>query len=297
MTRETRIGLLVGLAFIVMFGLVLSELTGPNDAAQTPPRQLTEAVTEGWSPIIELPVEPEIAAAAPQPHYAAAGAGQIVPADEAPAVVVSSLVAPRDASPSETVHALLHQPAPAAPAPAGLPAPVAAASPGGEAPRVYTVAPGDSLAKIARAVYGPQHEGEYRRIYEANRNVLSDESVVQVGQELVIPPLNDAPQVAACRPARPAAPSDRRGYREMDLQQLQSHFLAARNEPARQVRQERKPSGRVYVVQANDNLSKIARRFLNSNSREAVMKIYNANRDKLTSPNIVPVGVTLKIPT
>ena len=36
MTRETRIGLLVGLMFIVLFGLVLSELTGTTSAPAKP---------------------------------------------------------------------------------------------------------------------------------------------------------------------------------------------------------------------------------------------------------------------
>ena len=36
MTKETRIGLLVGLLFIVMFGLVLSELAGTSTIPPTP---------------------------------------------------------------------------------------------------------------------------------------------------------------------------------------------------------------------------------------------------------------------
>jgi len=282
MTRETRIGLLVGLAFIVMFGLVLSELTGTNEPAASPPQaRLDEVMTEGWSPIISEPVEVEpadiIVSEAPVDREAMLGE----------ATIVSSLVGPAPSPASEIVQTRM-QDRQAIPAPA-----VAMAAP---PQQTYTVAPGDSLAKIARTVYGPAHEGEYRRIFEANRGVLSDESIVQVGQELLIPPLEDAPQVAAAsRQVRQAAPQP---YREMDAEQLEAYFLAARDEPAAPARvvTQRAPSGRVYVVKSNDNLTKIARRLLNDGSRDAVMKIYNANRDKLSSPNVLPVGVELRIP-
>lgn len=49
----------------------------------------------------------------------------------------------------------------------------------------YTVAAGDSLSKIAKQFYG--NANQYNKIFEANRNVLSDPNMVKVGQELVIP--------------------------------------------------------------------------------------------------------------
>ena len=51
--------------------------------------------------------------------------------------------------------------------------------------KTYTVAAGDSLSKIAKQFYG--NVNQYMKIYDANRNVLSDPNVVKVGQELVIP--------------------------------------------------------------------------------------------------------------
>lgn len=51
--------------------------------------------------------------------------------------------------------------------------------------KTYTVAAGDSLSKIAKQFYG--NANQYTKIFEANRNVLSDPNVVKVGQELVIP--------------------------------------------------------------------------------------------------------------
>jgi nucleoid-associated protein YgaU len=51
--------------------------------------------------------------------------------------------------------------------------------------RTYTVKSGDSLSKIAKEHYG--NAGDYMKIFEANRDKLSDPNKIQPGQELVIP--------------------------------------------------------------------------------------------------------------
>jgi nucleoid-associated protein YgaU len=64
----------------------------------------------------------------------------------------------------------------------------AAAAAGGapsSAPRTYTVQPGDSLSKISKQFYGDANK--YMKIFEANKDKLSDPDKVRAGQELVIP--------------------------------------------------------------------------------------------------------------
>jgi len=51
--------------------------------------------------------------------------------------------------------------------------------------KTYTVAAGDSLSKIAKNVYG--NAGQYMKIFEANKDKLTDPDKIKVGQELVIP--------------------------------------------------------------------------------------------------------------
>lgn len=51
--------------------------------------------------------------------------------------------------------------------------------------QTYTVAAGDSLSKIAKHFYG--NANEYMKIFEANKDKLSDPNTIKVGQELVIP--------------------------------------------------------------------------------------------------------------
>ena len=67
-------------------------------------------------------------------------------------------------------------------------APAAAPSAGGQQAKqqqTYTVKSGDTLSKIAQQYYGSANQ--YMRIFEANRDQLSDPDKIQVGQTLVIP--------------------------------------------------------------------------------------------------------------
>jgi nucleoid-associated protein YgaU len=51
--------------------------------------------------------------------------------------------------------------------------------------RTYTVAAGDSLSKISKHFYGEANH--WRRIYEANRDVLDNPDLIYPGQVLKIP--------------------------------------------------------------------------------------------------------------
>jgi len=51
--------------------------------------------------------------------------------------------------------------------------------------RMYTVKPGDTLSKISKEFYGSANE--YIKIFNANRDQLSDPDKIKVGQELKIP--------------------------------------------------------------------------------------------------------------
>jgi len=49
----------------------------------------------------------------------------------------------------------------------------------------YTVQPGDTLSAIAKRVYGDA--GQYMKIFNANKDKLTDPDKIKAGQELVIP--------------------------------------------------------------------------------------------------------------
>lgn len=56
---------------------------------------------------------------------------------------------------------------------------------GGQSARTYMVQPGDSLSKISKQFYG--NASQYTRIFEANRDQLSNPNEIKPGQRLVIP--------------------------------------------------------------------------------------------------------------
>jgi nucleoid-associated protein YgaU len=70
-------------------------------------------------------------------------------------------------------------------APAAAAAAAAGGAPSTPAARTYTVQPGDSLSKISKQFYGDANK--YMKIFEANKDKLSDPDKVRAGQELVIP--------------------------------------------------------------------------------------------------------------
>ena len=54
-----------------------------------------------------------------------------------------------------------------------------------ESVREYTIERGDSLSKIAKKFYG--NAGDWKKIYEANKNVIADPDLIQPGWKLKIP--------------------------------------------------------------------------------------------------------------
>ena len=65
------------------------------------------------------------------------------------------------------------------------PEPVSQAEPMDTSPQHYTVKKGDTLYKISKNVYG---EGKHwKAIYQANKNVISNPSALQLGWILKLP--------------------------------------------------------------------------------------------------------------
>jgi nucleoid-associated protein YgaU len=58
-------------------------------------------------------------------------------------------------------------------------------APAKPAARTYTVVKGDTLSKIAKSMYGDANK--WRKIYEANTDILKDPDVIRPGQVLKIP--------------------------------------------------------------------------------------------------------------
>jgi nucleoid-associated protein YgaU len=70
-------------------------------------------------------------------------------------------------------------------APAAAAAAAAAGASSTPAARSYTVQPGDNLSKISKQFYGDANN--YMKIFEANKDKLTDPDKVRAGMDLLIP--------------------------------------------------------------------------------------------------------------
>jgi nucleoid-associated protein YgaU len=129
-------------------------------------------------------------------------------------------------------------------------------------PTSYTVKSGDSLAKIARTLYGD--EGMVDAIVKANPGL--DKDKIFVGQALKLPATGAAapgvPNAPAADPAPPATPPTAKK--------------------------------RTYTIKSGDNLIKISKQFYGNVSM--VKKIYEKNRKVQKSMDHCPAGVTIELP-
>lgn len=318
MTRETKIGLLVGLAFIIVIGILLSDhLSINNESTQASLTQVGANVRQGAAvpnaavaiPVpSQVPVAPQLPLPTSQelaPRPETTSIVRITPPEQSPIVVRQApQVNPQvtEAAELSNYASVTPAPEPTAPIVTMLPTPAPTAEPAvmlaestgvpveltqlamqnGEqlvpistnpepAPtrlavtqtRRYTVASGDTLSKIALKFYGVDSRANRERIINANPALKANPNLLVIGQSYNVPELENSPVVP------PAAET--------------------RAEPAPV-----KSSDKVYVVQANDSLWKIAARQLGDGNQWK--KIAELNRDVLDGGENVRAGMKLKMP-
>ena len=153
---------------------------------------------------------------------------------------------------------------------------------------VYTVADGDTWAGLAQRFY---QDGRFtRNLHLANEDLVE----LEPGTEILVP-IYDFLQEAGIRPGLPETAS-------ADASEP-APIAAARLDAGEVGRTANGPSGlggkgealvQEYVVQDGDNLSGISLAVYGTGSRWK--EIFDANRDKLESPDWLQVGMKLKIP-
>ncbi len=168
--------------------------------------------------------------------------------------------------------------------------------------KVYVVGEGESLASIAKKVYGAEEGNRVRnvrRIYEANKDILKSVDAVGAGQKLVIPPA--LPPL----PPQPPKPEDvlsQALFEKVDAMGkppvVKAPPKAPTLTPAPAATAPRTPApaveGRWYVVQDGDNLWRIAATQLGSGTRyEEIAKL---NADLLKSKDTLDVGMRIRLP-
>jgi len=279
MARETKVGLLAGLAFIICFAVILTNRGRDNVVA--PPRPVLSD-SGGLVPsnlqqtASRTPVRPPITTPTTGAELVLLDRGQIPPAS-APIVQ-----APVSGERNLTSHST--DPAAVATLPQTTPVQPSSTNPATEsAPtvRTYAVASGDTLSKIALAQYGDKSRATIDAIFAANRAEMQNPDTLRVGMKLTLPnlPVVDASMAAS---GTPSAPSRREPSAENRLTQANAPV----NPPD--------PAFRFYQVKKNDRWLSIARDQLGDARRWR--ELHELNKDKFPDPQIIREGVRIKLP-
>ena len=214
MNKETKVGLLVGLSFIVLFGVILSnhapEIVSPPERpmlAPTQPRGTADQVIRQIGTTTAPPPEPvDVIADATLQHPQATPAktddrpagtdsrsADTAVADATPAARNATALADATAPPEEnaprtiTADDLGPETAEAKPDDEGMELLSSKVAPDGTRTTVYIVKSGDCLAKIAREFYGDASNRNIDKIYEANKARMPNKRTLAVGTKLEVP--------------------------------------------------------------------------------------------------------------
>ncbi len=270
MATETKIALLIGLAFIVAFAFVLArqdegagqrqdqqvapppQVVAGNDAAHADSDRVWQRRTGGDRLVQMIQGQP---AAQGQPDERPDGAGSDEIADDEPHAV--------------PIIGVEGQP------PAVLPGPPPGPMPPTTPTQWYTVQPGDNLTRIARKFYGQANGAKWRLILEANPTRIPSPEGLRPRVRIIIPPLPG--QTPALPPygvvptilVAPPTPTP--------VSPLMPTAVAVRT----------------YEVKVGDTLSSIASRHLGSAGQ--YHKILEWNRDLIRDANSIRPGMKLKL--
>jgi nucleoid-associated protein YgaU len=323
--KETKFGLIVGVAFIVLFGVILGGRVGSaaGDHAPLPVgdsgghRVIVDTIFGAGDPL--APQDRSLALDEPLP-------GRTEPVDGRPAE--ESLPAPEEGTPeaSEAVEAPpvgrlafaparveTPMPAPAGVEPAppeeplgdevladeaveeGAPAPEPVGPPPAPARPVHVVAKGETLTTIARQYYGDDGPRLWRRIWEANKGTLPDPHRLNLGQALVIPglPTDMAPAGTEVADASDAAADDADApapdaERAVSLDDLARRFKVGLDDGAAAPAE---PAS--YTVKKGDTFYSIALQVYGDASLAA--KLHERNRDRVPDARRLRVGQTIRL--
>lgn len=307
MTRETKIGLLVGLAFIIVIGILLSDhLTSSMEPplaqlAQAGPNVRSAVVAPGGQEPPVTAVEPPVRVVPEQPVPTA---NEVSP-PPAPNLIVkvgpSAQQQPGVLQPHVTetpsipvvpqLQTTQGQPPVANPAgvqQAGTPlnefvrqnaeelVPVDAKPsepsprPAPTAAREYVVQPGDSLSEIASSQMGANTQANRDAILAANPFMKGNPNLIIAGRTYVIPATGTAPAVQARQPAP-----------QRQSQPVQQSVASAQHE-------------HWYTCKSGDSLWKIAQEQLGEGASYTAIK--ELNKDVLKGRDTVVPGMRLRLP-
>jgi nucleoid-associated protein YgaU len=288
MTRDAKIGLLLGLVFIFIIAFIINglpslgrgdgnELTRNMARPQRNPGIGTDA--RGVTQRNITPVRPTTTPAtqepsATQPQTTQAQTEQIrftaqLPQPTTTVQSAETIAAAAELSRPQTAVVAVNQQERTVTVPKPQPA----------RSRIYIVQDGDSLASIAKRFYGEElgnKKVNVDRIFKANRKILKSADQIYVGQRLVLPPL---PETGSGNPENVLTTEN---------------FEAVESIGARHEQRVTRTTGKIryYTVREGDSLWKIASEQLGDGNRYPEL----AKLNKLEDEDFLVVGARLKLP-
>lgn len=161
-------------------------------------------------------------------------------------------------------------------------------------PAAYVVRDGDDLTGIAVRFYG--HPAAAGAVWAANRDVIPDPALLPIGASLRMPPpwsIPGLPGTAAAAGRTIEPPHATAGPRVVPTAAAAAPWLAGGQVDA-PAAAARTPSGGTVRMAPGETLESLAVRFYGD--RSAATRIWEANRDRLRSPELAVAGMELRLP-
>ncbi len=177
------------------------------------------------------------------------------------------------------------------PVPAVVAQSPAAAEP---APSTYVIRDGDDLATISARFYG--HPGAAPALWAANRDLIPNPDLLPIGAAIRLPPPWAVPGIAATQQAGVRSiepPPTAVAPRQIEAVPASATWLDGRQPLAPPVAAPPRTATTVRLA-PGETLETLAERFYGD--RRAAARIWEANRDRLRSPELAVPGMELRLP-
>jgi nucleoid-associated protein YgaU len=290
MTRDAKIGLLLGLVFIFIIAFIINGLPslGRSDGNELTrnmarPQRNKPGIGTDARRVTQRTITPVRPTSSPDAPAPAATGPQTTEAPASQIRFEAQLPQPTPASQSTETNLAAAQtgsPQSALIATEQKKEPIAGRSKSQlTRAHIYTVQDGDSLASIAKHFYGEElgnKKANVERIFKANRKILKSADQIYVGQKLIVPALT---QIAPDKPEN-VLPAE--GFKPVES-------IGARHE---QKAIKITDKTRYYTVKEGDSLWKIASEQLGDGNRYPEL----ARLNKLEDEDFLAVGARLKLP-
>ena len=162
------------------------------------------------------------------------------------------------------------------------------------APSTYVIRDGDDLASISSRFYG--HPAAAAALWTANRDLIPNPDLLPIGAEIRLPPPWAIPGSASSQHGgvRSIEPPPTGVFpRQVEALPASAAWLDGRQAPPPATTRPAPVAGTVRLA-PGETLETLAERFYGD--RRAAARIWEANRDRLRSPELVVQGMELRLP-